>query len=383
MKDNEELIKSILEAFEKIKDQNRKISDIQEKAKAGKTTYKEVSEYASEVGETLAKAYKENITPETVPGSITREVAEAIIPGPMQNNYNLVSEVAIQTQEAMNQAAGIHIKAIQPEINTDRINGLVKKVSSYKTTKQAFWVLDEPIVNATQSISDDFVKANADFQYNAGLNPKIVREEVGGCCPWCSDRAGIYDYDEVSGTGNDVFRRHEHCRCTVTYELGRKRWDVWSKKRLGDADPKKIRARQQNYEKHQLQSDRDADKIEKRKRIGLDDNVKRDFIRQIVAHPEMLGQYTPGELKDALEKMGYSVVPLSDGSLKGRKFEDGGGYKVNFGGDGILQYHPEKGSHHNGEYYKTSTGLKGITWYDRYGNEIRYGNTDMRRKGNS
>lgn len=57
------------------------------------------------------------------------------------------------------------------------------------------------------------------------------------------------------------------------------------------------------------------------------------------------------------------------GSLKGIKFEDGGGYKVNFGGDGILQYHPEKNSHHNGAYYKISTGKEGRKRYDLEGEE--------------
>lgn len=368
---NEDLLKKIQNDFTRLKDGNQKIKAISEKARAGKTTYKEVSEYAAEVGETLAKAYKANVTPETVPGKITREVAEAIIPDPMKQNFDLVSEVATQTQEAINQAAGVHIKAIQPERNTDRIEGLIKKVSSYETTEQALWVLDEPIVNATQSISDDFVKANADFQYKAGLSPKIVREDAGGCCPWCAEVAGVYDYDEVSNRGNDVFRRHERCRCTVTYELGRKRWDVWSKRQLGDADPKKIRARQNNYENHLLQSDRGRDKIEKRKRIGLDDTVKRDFVRQIVAHPEMLGQYTPEELKDSLKKMGYEVTPLSKGRLSGIESENGGGYKVNFGGDGILMYHPEEMSHHNGAYYKVSTGVGGIQRYDLDGNKKR------------
>jgi len=84
----------------------------------------------------------------------------------------------------------------------------------------------------------------------------------------------------------------------------------------------------------------------------------------------MLGAYTPKGLKASLEKAGYEVKPLGRGGLHGITFEDGGGFKVNFGGDGILQYHPEKGSHHGGAYYKTSTGAQGVKWYNLKGEEL-------------
>ena len=51
-------------------------------------------------------------------------------------------------------------------------------------------------------------------------------------------------------------------------------------------------------------------------------------------------------------------------------FEDGGGYKVNFGGDGEFQYHPTIGSHHGVEYWKVTNGKRGKNRYDRDGNPI-------------
>lgn len=53
-----------------------------------------------------------------------------------------------------------------------------------------------------------------------------------------------------------------------------------------------------------------------------------------------------------------------DGKLKGIPFENGGGFKVNFEDGGLLQYHPENGSHHEGAYYKISTGKGGKKWYE-------------------
>ena len=63
------------------------------------------------------------------------------------------------------------------------------------------------------------------------------------------------------------------------------------------------------------------------------------------------------------------MKPLKQGSLKNISLEDGGGYKVNFEDGGLFQYHPAKGSHHKGAYYKISTGKGGVHRYDLDGKE--------------
>lgn len=60
-----------------------------------------------------------------------------------------------------------------------------------------------------------------------------------------------------------------------------------------------------------------------------------------------------------LKKKNYTIKPLRRGSLKGKAFGKGGGFKVNWDGDKILQYHPEKNSHHGGAYFKISSGDTG------------------------
>lgn len=96
---------------------------------------------------------------------------------------------------------------------------------------------------------------------------------------------------------------------------------------------------------------------------------KNDLPHRLLDHPEQLASYTPESLKGKFEERGYETKPLSKGALRGLLFEDGGGYKVNFDGDGIIQYHPEKFSHHNGAYYKIGNGRKGINRYDLSGKE--------------
>ncbi len=122
----------------------------------------------------------------------------------------------------------ISLKAIKPELNQDRIDGIVNKISEYEDFKEGKWLLEEPIKNFTQSIVDDTIKTNADFQYKSGLTPKIVRKEVGTCCDWCKEVVGTYEYPDVP---KDVYRRHRFCKCTVDYLPGNgKKQDVWSKK---------------------------------------------------------------------------------------------------------------------------------------------------------
>ena len=70
------------------------------------------------------------------------------------------------------------------------------------------------------SVVDDFVRENADFQYEVGKSPVIIREGGSTCCKWCADLTGVYEYSRVRNTGNDVFRRHDNCRCTIEFDPG-------------------------------------------------------------------------------------------------------------------------------------------------------------------
>ena len=104
---------------------------------------------------------------------------------------------------------------------------------------------------------------------------------------------------------------------------------------------------------------------------GIIDNEKTgiDYLMQFVNEPSLLREITPELLKKAFEVHGLVVSPLGDGALKDIPFEKGGGFRVNFEDGGLFQYHPDRRSHHGGEYYKISTGKGGRHWYDRDGEE--------------
>lgn len=213
------LLKSIQDDFQKGFDKSSTISRLYAKVRDGTATYEEANDFAIEVGEILAGAYKKNLSSSVLPdGRMYYNIANRIIAPTMTNNYNLIVAVTKQVQEALNKSAGIGIKAIVPKQNTDRIKGIVDKVSDAENYDDVAWVLGEPIINHAQSIITDSIEANAEFQYDAGLSPKITRTSTGKCCEWCNAVVGIYSYPDVP---RDVFRRHDHCRCKVNYIAGK------------------------------------------------------------------------------------------------------------------------------------------------------------------
>lgn len=359
------LLKIIQTDFQTMFDKSSVISNLYAKVRDGTATYMEANEFAIETGDILAKAFKNNISSNILPdGKMYYNIAERIISPMMENNYELIADVAQQVQKSLNEKAGIGIKAIKPDINQDRIEGIVNKVSSADTYDDVAWVLDEPIKNFSQSIVDDSIKTNAEFHTKSGLQPVITRKIAGDCCEWCQAMAGTYQYpDDVP---HDVYRRHQRCRCTVDYVPGN--------------------GKIQNVHTKKWQTHEQRDRIEVRKNIGIktkppetpqekerrvEQENRLGLVDRIAAHPKMLQAYTPKGLKASLEKAGYEVKPMNEGNFKGIPFEEGGGFKVNFGGDGILMYHPEARSHHGGAYYKISTGKGGRHRYDTSGNEIK------------
>ena len=103
-------------------------------------------------------------------------------------------------------------------------------------------------------------------------------------------------------------------------------------------------------------------------RFGL--KGKFGTIDNFVKNPTNFGKYKTSSIYNWLKK-DYDVKPLSKGRFAGIPYKKGGGFKVVYGGDKLLQYHP-KGGHHGGiAYYKVSSGTGGTHRYDLNGKEIK------------
>lgn len=212
------LLEEIQKEFDSLYRKNKKIQQLLEIINSGKGTYEEANEYAIEVGEILSKCYADSITEEILPdGKMYYNIAKRTIEPTMQNNFDLISNVSVSAQEALNQKANIGLAVEYPEINQYKIDSIINKLTSDQFNKVAF-ILQEPVAHFSQSIVDDTIKANAELHSRSGLHPKITRKVRGGCCKWCMNLAGTYAYpDDVP---DDVYRRHDHCRCEVLYNPG-------------------------------------------------------------------------------------------------------------------------------------------------------------------
>lgn len=178
-------------------------------------TWEDAQEYAGIIGNHRSTSFLENISSDDLPdGQMYYNIANRIIPPALESDYEQVSEVCMEVQEQANEAARIGIKAQKADLNRDRIDGIVNRISS-ELFKNVRFLLGAPIVNFARSIPDDTVEKNADFQYEAGLKPVIRRTTDGKCCEWCTKLAGDHPYS--LSMDRDVFRRHENCGCTVAY----------------------------------------------------------------------------------------------------------------------------------------------------------------------
>lgn len=224
-----ELLKTIQQRYNERINQNNILNEIRKYAADGNITYGNANEAAQEVGKILSETYQECLSAEVLPdGKMYYNIADRVIGNTMTEAHGYISNITERAQNIANEHAGIGLKAVRPEINQDRIDGIVNRVSNADNYDDIAWILDAPVRTYCQSIVDDFVKANAEFQGKSGLKPKIIRKTSGKCCKWCSRLAGTYSYPEVP---KDVYRRHNNCNCTVEYDpgSGKKYQDVWSK----------------------------------------------------------------------------------------------------------------------------------------------------------
>lgn len=194
-----------------------------------KATYITANEFAIEIGEILSKALGASISADKLPnGKMYYNIAQRLLMDVLGRNHEIVSGYVSDVQKNLNDKAKIGLKIQVPELNQDRIAGIVNRFASEDNFEDVSWLFGEPIVNFTQSIIDDSIRKNAEFHHQAGLQPEIIRRSYFNCCEWCQEVQGNYKYPRVP---KDVYRRHQHCRCIVDYDpKSGKIQNIWTKK---------------------------------------------------------------------------------------------------------------------------------------------------------
>lgn len=215
------LEKQIRESFSTMFEENKRIEEVFKRMRGGYATYEDAQTFAMTIGDILRDSFNEL----DIEGANVEELCEVIVSNAMTQNYNLSSMVCSVVQESLNEAAEVGLNPIQPRLNISKIDGLQTILEEAEDIVGVQNEVATAMSTFTQSVVDDWVKSNADFQARAGLNPVIVRKYEGmhfdphrtphwRDCPYCKNLEGIYNYREEP---RDVYKRHIDCRCIVSY----------------------------------------------------------------------------------------------------------------------------------------------------------------------
>ena len=203
-------------------EQDPELIRLRQKIESGKATYADTAAYSNRAGKLLGEVFSRRL-PEIPP-----EEREPLCVELLHDQYIDINAAVDTAQRFMDEALGIHIAPQHAPYNEERahqIGSSLRDLSKpVETLQRRSGAATE---TATKAMHDDRMKSETKFRHRAGLDCRITRVAVNGCCPWCSKVAGRYRYGEEP---DDIYRRHDNCDCTVTFENGRKRQDVWSKR---------------------------------------------------------------------------------------------------------------------------------------------------------
>lgn len=210
-------------------EQDPELIRLRKKIESGKATYADTAAYSNRAGKLLGEVFSRRL-PE-----IPLEEREPLCVELLHDRYIDINAAVDTAQRFMDEALGIHIAPQHAPFDSERghqigssLRDLSKPVETLQRRSRA------ATETATKAMHDDRMKAESKFRHRAGLDCRITRVAVNGCCPWCSKVAGRYVYGEEP---DDIYRRHDNCDCTVTFENGRKRQDVWSKREWEAPEP--------------------------------------------------------------------------------------------------------------------------------------------------
>lgn len=296
----EKLLASAGASFESKLRHDRKLRVLANRARDG-TSYVVANEYSARAGELLGQAVKEATRQY---GPITSEIAEEVLTPLLTSDHDIVSTISQAILTNVNKSNNLGLKAVSVATDVNRISGIVKNAVTGDPDAMLDEIIDE-IISFSQSVADEILETNAEKASDLGLKATIVRKAESPAfpsgvktvhakngkvytyewsrypyyekpCEWCKSLEGTYDYDEVKNTGNDVFRRHKGCRCTVEYHQDGYVQDVWSKTVWGeqDADRKKdlIRDKEEERKREVLRKEEAA-----KKKAAVCDRVIRDL----------------------------------------------------------------------------------------------------------
>lgn len=223
------LIKSIQKAFEIHTTNDKALARVTKRIRDGTATQEDGHLYALRLGKNASQALQDVLTENNLPdGTLYYNIATRTVIPMLQDNQALINEAAAEIQKSIDAMDGLSLKSVMPGFPKQRIDDLIDKMTEegIDLAQSLVWI-KEPIVNNSEAFYDDFIKENAKFRSNLGMKTTLTRIAESKACEWCRELAGTYEYGDAP---EDIYRRHEFCRCSVTYQSKRTSQNVWSKK---------------------------------------------------------------------------------------------------------------------------------------------------------
>lgn len=225
-----ELMEQIDAKFKANNLRDRQLGRVSQRITAGTADLSDAHTFAERLGFNLSDALTGTLREDNLPnGRLYYNIAERTVIPALEQDYELVNEAAAMIQKSIDEKDQIGLASVRADFPMERIQNLIDKLTADEITPQQVisW-LTEPIVNNSEAFVDDYVEANSKFRAKAGLKTKLIRKAAWNCCDWCSKLEGTYDYGSAP---SDIYRRHEFCRCTVTYQSEKVSQNVWSKRK--------------------------------------------------------------------------------------------------------------------------------------------------------
>lgn len=209
------MMSEVYEKLSKILDERLKndsrLKRIAEKIRNKTADFSDTFEYSQIVSKHLSDVLQENV------GQITNPLGkELVCKELLRRQYDSINDVLGKVQVIVDEALRIRIKARKAKFPEKRVEKVAHSLEDptvpVETIKRR---AGAPVENVSNSFHDDYIKENASFRNDAGLQTYIVRTTDGKCCEWCTRMAGTYIYGEEP---EDVYRRHDNCDCKILYE---------------------------------------------------------------------------------------------------------------------------------------------------------------------
>ena len=219
--DESKAIAQVIAAYEKLLRQSGRIQTLEKKLADGTITMKE----GAELNDLRAKAFGRAFSGSVL--GIERGSREGACVDLLKDRCADVDELAQAAQKAVLARQGLNLTPPTAPFEEDRARKIGHSLEDET-------VPDETIERRARSATENMIKSQYDRNMkkgaatcaSAGLKTYIIRDSGSGCCKWCDEVSGKFVYGSEP---KDVYRRHDNCTCTVVYESGRGRQNVWSK----------------------------------------------------------------------------------------------------------------------------------------------------------